>query len=364
MRNFIRYVGVAAACGALAACEFLGGVSFQNAGQLQLRPVSFAALPNWRNDDQAAALQAFLVSCTSINRRNAREDFGPAPGFGKVRLWQGACRAASRVPGESNAMAKAFFEQTFQPYAVKGTGTFTGYYETAVRGARQRGGAYQFPVYAKPADLTNPYHTRARIDQGALRGRGLEILYLTSAADAFLLHVQGSGAISLPDGSTTRLSFAAHNGHGFRSISGALRAAGYDTAREGATMVDYRRWLNQHPNKAVQVIQANPRYIFFSEHKAKGPLGAQGVPLTPGRSLAIDRDHIGLGTPIYLNTQYADPRAGNARRALRRLVIAQDTGAAITGTVRGDFYWGTGEVALQYAGRMKESGSYTLLLPK
>ena len=364
MPNLSRIFCIILPCVILAACEFLGAVSYENAGDLQLRPVSFSALPKWDDDDHTAALKTFLTSCSSINRRNARDNFGPAPGFGSVRLWQRKCRFANAVPIQSARSAKNFFEQHFQPYRVKGTGTFTGYYETVVRGSRKRGGAYQFPVYAKPSDLNTPYYTRAQIDKGALQGRGLEILYLTSAADAFLLHVQGSGAIFFPDGRMTRLSFSAHNGHGFRSISDALRSAGYDSEREGATMLDYRRWLNENPNKAIGVIQANPRYIFFSEHRANGPLGAQGVPLTPGRSLAVDRDHIGLGTPIYLDTRYADPKADSQRRALQRLVIAQDTGAAINGTVRGDFYWGSGETALQYAGRMKERGSYTLLLPK
>lgn len=362
MRPYLRIIALISFCWMLVSC----GVSTDPGGQeLRLRPVSYASLSGWSRDSHAVALQTFLKSCTSINRRAAGDWFGPSRAFGRVGRWQRACRSAATV-GSSDAAAKVFFERTFQPHAVAGRGTFTGYYEVAVRGSRWRSAANPFPVYGRPSDLgsRSPYYTRAQIDAGALAGRGLELFYLSSAADAFLLHVQGSGAIQLSDGSWVRISYAANNGHRFKSISSALAAAGYDTSVEGGTMIDYRRWLNQNPQKAVGVIQANPRYIFFGQHNQNGPIGAQGIALTPGRSMAVDRDYIGLGTPIFLNTQYPDPNQNNARRPLRRLVVAQDTGAAINGPVRGDFYWGTGETALLYAGGMKQEGSYTLLLPK
>ena len=347
----------------LATCA-LSSRTDRGDGALSLRAVSFSSLPNWQADAHAAGLGAFLESCVAIHRRNGRDDFGPSPVFAKVSRWQRLCRRAAKVP-QTNAAAKAFFEANFQPYAVSGRGTFTGYYEVLVRGSWTRTKTYAFPVYARPSDLTarSPYYSRRQIDQGALDGRGLEVLYLSSAADAFLLHLQGSGAVQLTDGSWTRLSYAANNGYGFRSIAAALRAAGYDSAVEGATTADNRRWLLQNPGKAVGVIQANPRYIFFTHSTQRAPTGAQTVPLTPGRTLAVDRDHIALGTPIYLETQYVDPLANKARRPLQRLVVAQDTGSAINGTVRGDLYWGTGDLALQYAGAMKEQGRYTLLLP-
>ncbi len=362
MRFFGQIIFSGIFCLLLASC-IPGSSNYDGTGDLRLRPVTYSSLPGWNADGHASALASFLVSCGPISRQSARENFGPTPAFGRVGKWQAICRRAQRVRTTDQA-AKIFFENSFEPYAVGGTGTFTGYYEVAVRGSRSRRGAYQFPVYGTPSDLQHPYYSRAQIDSGALAGRGLEILYLASVADVFLLHVQGSGAISLPDGSVTRVSFSGHNGRGFKSISSAMRAAGYNSEIEGATMLDYRRWLNQNPRQAVSIIQANPRYIFFAEHNNSGPLGALGVPLTPGRSLAIDKSYIGLGTPIYLNTYFADPDANDDPTRLRRLVIAQDTGSAIKGPVRGDFYWGTGEEALKYAGRMKEQGSYTLLLPR
>lgn len=364
MRAFGRLALILGLLLSLSSCRFLGLDGPPAGTDLRLRSVGFGALPSWGSDSHAFALQAFRRSCDRIETRDRNDWFGPSQEFGRVWQWQRACRQADAVSTNDRA-ARAFFEANFRPHAVVGRGTFTGYYEVEVQGSRQRTGAYQFPVYAKPADLGNrsPYFSRTQIDQGALNGKGLELLYLASAADAFLLHVQGSGAITLTDGSKTRLSYAGNNGYSFRSISGALAAAGYDTSREGGSMVDYRRWLTQNPDKAVGVIQANPRFIFFTETRGQGPVGAQGVELTPGRSLAVDDAYLAYGMPIFLDTKFYDPNLSR-KRDLERLVIAQDTGTAITGAVRGDFYWGTGDEALDFAGRMREEGQYYLLIPR
>ena len=365
MYRFFRVLILLGSVLFISSCGFSSQAPAPTGAELSLRAVSYARLPNWESDSHAAALQAFERSCAAILRREPRDWFGPSRAFGQVSKWQRACRNAPQARG-SNLRAKRFFESHFQPYHVSGRGTFTGYYEVAVRGSRTRSAQYSFPVYARPSDLAarSPYYSRAQINDGILSRRNLEILYLQTAADAFLLHVQGSGAVYLSDGSQTRLSYAGNNGHGFKSILSALRAAGYDTRREGGSMLDYRRWLNQNPQKAVQVIEANPRYIFFRETNGNGPVGAQGVELTAGRSLAVDDTYLAYGVPIYLDTTFIDPDMNNRPRNLERLVIAQDTGAAIKGRVRGDFFWGTGEAALKYAGRMKQEGRYTLLLPR
>ena len=365
MRGLHRLVLFALSLIFLASCDFFASSTRPADTGLRLREVGFSNLPNWNSDAHLWALRSFNNSCAAIQRRNRGDWFGPSAEFGRVGKWQAACAAAARVR-DSDAAAKTFFENTFQPHAVVGEGTFTGYYEVQVRGSRTRSAQFAHPVYAKPSDLNarSPYYSRAQIDGGVLSGRGLELMYLESAADAFLLHVQGSGAIALTDGSQTRLSYAGNNGHRFKSILSALEAAGYNRQVEGASMVDFRRWLRANPDKATRVIQANPRFIFFEENSKASAIGAQGVALTSGRSLAVDDTHLAYGIPIYLDTYYRDPTKNHARQNLERLVIAQDTGAAINGTVRGDFFWGTGEAALQYAGRMKEDGRYYLLLPK
>ena len=334
-------------------------------GDLAMQEIRIGRIPGWNADSHGPALSAFVASCGKINARDGRNWFGPTAQFGQVSDWQQVCNRAARLPHDDRT-AKKFFETQFRAFAVEGEGTFTGYYEVEVPASRVRTAGYTFPVYRRPADLgqRSPYFTRAQIDQGALAGRGLELMWLQTAADAFLLHVQGSGAVQLTDGTRARLSYAGNNGYDFKSIFGALKAAGYDPAVEGASMVDFRRWLNANPHKAVAAIQANPRFIFFSETHGNGPIGAQGVELTAGRSLAVDDSYFGYGVPLFLNTSFIDPTQGNKRRNLQRLMVAQDTGAAINGKVRGDFFWGTGESALQYAGRMKEKGRYFILLPR
>ena len=350
---------------ALASCRNAAVTPPPDGEALQMTAIRFDRVPSWNEDSHSYALKAFLTSCDRISKMEARNWFGPTAQFGTVAKWQDACGNAA-VVRRDDFSAKEFFEANFRPYEVAGTGTFTGYYEVEVPASRTRAPGFAFPVYARPSDLSarSPYYSRAQIDGGALAGRGLEIMWLQTAADAFLLHVQGSGAVQLPDGTNTRLSYAANNGHDFKSIYGALQNAGYDPSVEGGSMVDFRRWLNENPSKAMSVIQANPRFIFFVESDGNGPIGAQGVELTPGRSLAVDDEYVAYGVPIFINTAFIDPAKNNARQDLERLVIAQDTGSAINGKVRGDFFWGTGERALQYAGRMKEEGRYYLLLPR
>jgi membrane-bound lytic murein transglycosylase A len=203
-----------------------------------------------------------------------------------------------------------------------------------------------------------PYYSRAEIDGGALDGRNLELLWATDPVDVFFLHVQGSGRVRLPDGAARRIGFAATNGLDFYAIGRALLDEG-QISREQASMQAIRDWLRAHPDRAAEVMQRNARYVFFRWIEGDGPIGSQGVALTPGRSLAVDPAFLPLGVPVFLDTTWP-----GSDRPLRRLMVAQDTGGAIKGPIRGDVFWGAGEAALAQAGRMKQDGRLYLLLPK
>jgi membrane-bound lytic murein transglycosylase A len=353
-----------------------------------LSPVAFAQLPGWGEDDAASALQAFQRSCARLDPQATDRPLLPSqPRAGTVAQWRAICAALPAKPDK--AAAQSFVERWFTPYRAAnnddGSGLFTGYYEAELKGARERGGRYTTPIHRVPADLVQAdlgqfndefrgrtiagrldggklvrYADRAAIDRGALDGKGLELLWVDDPVDAFFLHVQGSGKVVLPDGSVARVGYAGNNGHGFVAIGRMLIDSG-KVEREKMSMQAIRDWLRANPAEARALMHKNPRYIFFKEIPGgDGPIGAQGVALSAGRSLAVDRRHIPLGVPIWLDTTMP----GATDKKLRRLVVAQDTGAAITGPVRGDFFWGSGEKALAEAGKMRSKGGYFLLLPK
>lgn len=342
-----------------------------------LTPATFADLPGWEEDDPSGALAAFLRSC---RRLRGEHD------------WTPACEAASRVPAAAADTARAFFETHFQPFAVSNgddpEGLFTGYYEPLLQGSRKRSGRYRVPLYVRPPELVMvdlgdfreelkghriagkveegelvPYPDRRAIEEGALAGRGLELVWVDDPVDAFFLQIQGSGRVRLDDGGEMRVGYAAQNGHPYFAIGRDLVERGA-LAKEEVSMQSIRRWLEQNPDLADDVMARNASYVFFEELKGEGPLGAQGVPLTPGRSLAVDLKHWQLGAPVWLDTRAPSPRAGEPDRPLRRLMVAQDTGGAIRGVVRGDVFWGHGEEAAEVAGRMKHPGRMWMLLPR
>src|SRR5262249_38543784 len=259
-------------------------------------------------------------------------------------------------------------------------GLFTGYYEPELRGSRVRTAAYAVPLYRPPRDLVSaeaagetrvgrmvdgrlqPYYSRQAIDAGALAGRGLELLWVDDPIDAFFLQLQGSGRVRLAEGGSLRVGYAASNGLPPTMIGRVLVERG-ELTKEAASMQVVRQWMRDHPDEATALMQMNARYIFFREIPNEGPIGALGVALTPGRSLAVDPKLLPLGAPLWLSTTYpaGTPEAG---QPLQRLVVAQDSGSAIKGAVRGDLYWGSGDGALRYAGPMKQPGRLYLLLPK
>jgi membrane-bound lytic murein transglycosylase A len=361
--------------------------------QLGLRPVAFANLGGWREDDPRGALAAFRRSCGELSARG-NGPLGPAPAFGQVADWQEACGAAAEpASSASAAAARDFFETWFQPYQIHDNGDpeglFTGYYEPVLNGSRRPSPRYPVPLHAAPPDLSRidlgrfnpdlagysiygriegnqflPYYSRAEIERGALVGRQLELLWVDDLIAKFFLQIQGSGQIRLDDGQVVRVGYASQNGHPYRAIGRDLIETGALT-REEVSLQTIRAWLQAHPEDAPAMMARNGSYIFFREHPelgaADGPLGTEGVPLTAGRSLAVDRRFLPLGIPVWLDTTAPLPD-GDA--PLRRLMVAQDTGGAIKGVVRGDVFWGAGERAEAIAGRMKSSGHYAVLLPK
>ena len=257
-----------------------------------------------------------------------------------------------------------------------------------MNGAAAPGGRFTVPIHGLPADLVSvdlglfsdeygsrtiigrvvdgallPYPRRGEIAAGALRGKAPVLAWVDDPVDAFFLHVQGSGRIGLAGGGVMRVGYAGANGRAYVSIGRALIENGA-LDREEVSLQSIRAWLAANPDRVAEILALNPSYVFFRELVGDGPLGAQGVALTPGRSLAVDRGYLPLGAPIWLDIMAPSAAAGAPDRSLRRLVVAQDTGGAIKGPLRGDLFWGFGPEAEAVAGRMKHPGSYVLLLPK
>lgn len=370
----------------LAACEKKPPVELPD--QLLLIPTTFQAVPGWSEDNLSEVVPALTRSCARLLGQPDARPVGPGGGglAGTVADWRPACAAVGALPAGDDAAARATLETWFTPFKAtnnsRESGLFTGYYEAELRGALAPDETYRAPIYAKPASLISarlsnfradlsgqifgrvesdslvPYFTRDEIDDGAIGGQSLELLWADDPVDVFFLHVQGSGQVTLPDGTVRRVGFAASNGHTFYPIGRALLDEG-KVSRDNASMQAMRAWLRAHPQEADEIMRRNARYIFFRWIDGDGPIGSQGVALTPGRSLAVDPAFLSLGLPIFLDTTWP-----GSSRPLRRLMIAQDTGSAIKGPLRGDFFWGAGEDALAEAGRMKQKGVLYILLPK
>ncbi len=338
-----------------------------------LKPADWTSVAFWQDDAASEAWPAFLQSCTTLVKRSA---------------WQAVCADAAAMNTPDDATVRAFFEQRFQPWQAtqedgSTDGLVTGYYEPLLKGDRVRTERARHPLYAVPDDLVTvdlasvypelknlrlrgrlagnrlvPYATRKEIEAG---GNGLRaIAWAEDPVDLFFLQIQGSGRIELPDGSHLRVGYADQNGHPYQSIGRLLVERG-ELKLEQASMQGIKDWGARNPDKLPELLAANPSYVFFRElpNGLTGPLGALGVPLTGGRSIAIDPRFIPLGAPVFLATTQP-----NSPEPLNRLVMAQDTGGAIRGGVRADFFWGFGDAAGELAGRMKQRGRMWVLLPK
>lgn len=353
--------------------------------------VEFHGIPGWSGDDLAGAWDAFRRSCREIVDEGRA--FSRSMHYGGTREdWLGVCRPALALPGDvAPDGVRRFFETNFRAFAIEDEGRreglFTGYYEPEAEGSLERSARFAVPIYAKPRDLVTfdadaekasgirygrlvqgkprPYWTRREIEEGALAGRGLELVWLASWADAFFIHVQGSGRVRLPDGRVMRLAFSGKNGLPYTAIGGVLVKRGEVPAAD-MSMQAIRAWLARHPDRGRDLMWENSSFVFFRETRREahdlGPPGAQLVGLTPNRSLAVDRAFWAFGTPLWIDTEVPDA-AGGASRHYRRLMFAQDTGSAIKGAIRGDVFFGTGEDAGAVAGLMKGRGRMIALLP-
>ncbi|WP_246135408.1 murein transglycosylase A [Pararhodospirillum oryzae] len=332
-------------------------------GQVHYRPVPIESLPGWDTDTVAEALPALTRSCARLATLPGSTPVGPRALGVRAADWAPPCAEITRVAalGTGTTGLRQTLAQAFQAWQVIGpdgpNGLFTGYYETTLDASPTRLPGYTTPLYALPPgwETPAPRPDRAAIEDGALNGVATVLLWARDPIDAFFLHIQGSGVARLPDGRRVRIGYAGNNGHPFVGIGGLMRQRGLG---DGSSMPAIRAWLRTHPEEGRALMRDNPRYIFFRFVNEDGPIGAQGVPLTAGRSLAVDRDHIPLGAPVWLDT--TDAHGGR----VSRLLVAQDTGSAIRGAVRGDLFWGTGEEALYHAGGMKSPGRLWILLPR
>ena len=366
-------------------------------------PIEMAALPGWEQDATFEALPALRRSCRHFLRAPSDTVIGEGVVARSAAAWHTVCAALDTVADEESL--RAVLMSAFVVYGVSANsngeqnnrGVFTGYYEADLKGSLTRGGSYQTPIYGPPRDLVTvnlkdfasnadaplsaapaslvgrviqqerggllkPYYTRAEIDAaGAIATAADVIVWAEDPVDVHILHIQGSGRVTLPDGHVIRIGFAGHNGLSFRGIGGILLKA--EVLKPGqASMILVRDWLKAHPKQATEYMNLNARYIFFRRldpsQTEGGPIGAFGVSLTPMRSLAVDPRFVTLGVPIWLDTYDPDGVP------LQRLMSAQDVGSAIQGAVRGDFFWGSGSEAFSMAGRMKSDGQYFIFVPK
>ncbi|CAG4885063.1 Membrane-bound lytic murein transglycosylase A precursor [Georgfuchsia toluolica] len=337
-----------------------------------LQPASWSDLPGWGSDDLTAAFDAFLASCKVLERR---------------ALWSGVC--ASARGGGGNDL-RAWFEAQLQPWQLVNPdgsrdGLITGYYEPVIKGSRKPDNIYRYPVFGVPNDLITvdlsevypelrnlrlrgrlegrklvPYYSRADWTQQEVRRADDAIMWTSDPIDFFFLQIQGSGQVDLPDGQRVRISYADQNGHPYRSVGKWLAEQG-EMKIEQTSMQGIKAWAAANPKRLQELLNVNPSMVFFRELpvEGSGPPGALAMPLTPERSIAVDARTTPLGSPVWLSTTQP-----NSDELLQRLVLAQDTGGAIRGPVRADFYWGSGAEAGAKAGRMKQRGRMWVLLPK
>lgn len=349
--------------------------------EAQFRPAAWNDLPGWNEASHLDSLRAFVTGCARIRARPA---------------WKTACADARNAGVTQQAAARAFFETHFSAYRVIAPdgaveGLVTGYYEPVLSGRRERSPEFRYPVFGVPDDLVVvdlaelypelrhlrlrgrlqgrrlvPYLPRAAIDAAGDALPAQPLAWVADAVELFFLQIQGSGQIELASGERLRLGFADQNGYPYRSLGRALVDRG-ELKLEQASMQGIKAWAKRNPGKLQEALNTNPSYVFFRElplngaatDGTEGPLGALGVPLTPGYSIAVDPRFVSLGAPVYLATTYP-----LSTLPLQRLVVAQDTGGAIRGAIRADFFWGTGHDAGAQAGRMRQEGRMWLLWPR
>src|SRR5215475_10372265 len=374
----------------------------------QLEPIQWSELGGWASDDHGAAFAAFQASCEVFNRRQLSDTRAVASALKDI------CKRVPRTGTLKGDKARAFFEENFRPVRIaklgESSGLLTGYYEPIVDGSRMPNPQFHVPLYRRPPDLVvqsqsahqnyqsanqnqkkagpapkraswvfpnrgtvgrlndkkqfEPYHDRLAIEEGALDGKKLEICYIADPFDAMSIQIQGSVRVRLEDGTLLRLNYNGHNGHNYTAV-GRILIERNPIPREEMSMDRIKRWMLANPEQAKDVRGTNKSFVFFritGLNNDDEPVGAQGVHLVPGRSIAVDKTHV-YGTPFFIES---DLPIDNPRPAtkFRRLMVAQDTGSAIIGPARADLYWGAGDDAGKIAGRIRQQGRFVMLMPR
>lgn len=341
----------------------------------ELKPVEWSQLPGWHESDALGTWPAFLNNCAVLKKR---------------AHWQAVCNATSNFTPKDDAQARDFFERWLAPQQLvtsdgQDSGLITGYYEPLLFGSRQASTRFRFPIYGVPADMLSidlssvypelktyrlrgrlngnkvvPYFNRAEIEAGRAPLAGRELLWVDDAVALFFLQIQGSGRVQLENGEIVRIGYADQNGHPYVSIGKKLVEQG-ELKLEQASMQGIKQWGERNPDKLPVLLNHNASYVFFRElpPSPNGPPGSMGLPLTAGRSLAVDPRAVALGSPVYLATTWP-----NSTQPLNRMMLAQDTGGAIKGTIRADFFWGFGDEAGKHAGSMRQQGKIWVLQPR
>jgi membrane-bound lytic murein transglycosylase A len=357
----------------------------------QYMPLAWSEVTGWVDDDHLAAYRAFRTSCQPIAAQN-----GPPPDSKALgNSLRDPCRIARALELSDGVKAKAFFEENFLPLRIsrlgEGEGFVTGYYEPVIEGSRTENEIFNVPIYRRPSNLyvkgqtqasvglpnkgavyrkisrrkLVPYYDRAEIEDGKIEGRGLEIAYLKNQTDLLFAQIQGSARVELPDGSMVRINYDAHNGYPYTPVGRILIDRGI-IPREQMSMQKIREWMEQNPDGANELRRQNRSYIFFREVNLSDKdeaVGAQGVPLTAGRSIAVDKALHVYGTPFFIEGELPI-ESERSKTPFRRLMIAQDTGSAIVGPARADLYFGAGADAGRVAGRLKNNARFVMLIPK
>lgn len=358
----------------------------------QYEPVAWSDIEGWAEDDHAAAFMAFLKSCRPVVRSAAASEHAQSVPDGRREV----CRRAFRVGTAEPSAARAFFEQNFRPVRIaklgENEGFLTGYYEPIVEGSRFPSDVYTVPVYRRPADLIAagrgklapgafpnkgrvgrligrgklaPYHDRGEIEDGVLAGKGLEICWLKDPTDLLFIQIQGSARVRLDDGKMLRIGYDGHNGWPYVPVGRILIERGL-VPRNEMSMDRIREWITANPQGASELRRKNQSYVFFHELKLTAQdeaVGGQGVSLSPGRSIAIDRSIHLYGTAFFISaTLPIDSVRANTRYS--RLMVGQDTGSAIVGPARADIYFGAGAEAGRVAGRIRHPGRFVMLIPR
>jgi peptidoglycan lytic transglycosylase A len=356
----------------------------------QYIPVEWADIVGWADDDHLQAYKAFRVSCRAVAARRT-------PAVGQKALGtslQEPCRAAKAAHISDNGQARAFFETHFTPLRIsrlgEADGFVTGYYEPIIDGSRTQTDVYSVPVYRRPSNLfvrgfkqssltlpnsgpvfrkigrrkLVPYYDRAEIEDGAIAGRGLEICWLKNQTDLLFTQIQGSARVRLEDGSTIRINYDSYNGYPYTAV-GRILIERNIIPKDQMSMQRIRQWMDENPDGAKELRRQNRSYVFFREVKLSDKdeaVGAQGVPLTPGRSIAVDKSLHVYGTPFFIEGELPID-SEHAKTPFHRLMVAQDTGSAILGPARADLYFGAGAEAGRISGRLRHNMHFVILVP-